>query len=497
MGLIVRQSIFNALISYSGAAVGFLLTIFIYPRVLDADQYGLTRLLISVSMIFIQFSSLGTRQSIIKYYPHIKQADGYDKGFLFFFSSLNIIGFLIIAFAVLLFKDSIIQFYAEGSELFVEYYNYLIPLSFFILFFELLNSYSRALYDTVYPSFLNEILLRILLICVLILYAFQYFGFEQFLIAFVTCYAIQFALLIIHLIKRNNFNLLPNFQLFNSKLVRQIGTFSMYSFLGGITTIIIGKIDIIMLSAMRDLESTAIYSIAFYVGSVIAIPSRAINKISFPVIANAFKINNLDEVDVVYKKSSINQLLIGVLIYIGVWANLENLFTILPPDYRGGELVVLVIGAAFLFDMATGINGAILVSSRFYKFNLYFNMFLVVVAIIANYLLIPKLGILGASTATALSIFLYNSLKFIFVWKKLGLQPFTFQTILTFAIGGGVFVISLLIPKLNGLYVDIMMRSLTIAILFMILSYFLNISDDLNKITDEIFKKVKKKISNR
>jgi len=490
LGLIVRQGISNAVVTYAGAVLGFALTIFIFPRVLETEQYGLTRLLISVSFMCTQFSTLGTKQSIIKFFPYFRDKEGNENGFLFLFMFINLAGFLVLLGVLAIFDEHILSLYADRSPLFIDYYFLLIPLTFFILFFDILSNYARTLFATVFSSFLNEILLRVTIIISLIIFAVGLVDFKEFLYLFIGGYALKLLLLIGQLISLRRFSLLPKFDFLNPELLKKISTFSAYSFLGGVTTIIVGKIDILMLSAFLSLESTAIYSIAFYVGSVIAIPSRAINKITFPVVSKAFKNADMQEVNIIYKKSSVNQLLVGSLIYIGVSANLQNLFMILPPDYRGGELVVLVIGAAFLFDMATGVNGSILLSSKYYRYNLYFNLILVVTAIAANYFLIPILGILGASIATASSILFYNSIKFFFVWRKLKLQPFTKETVYILILSAVLFGISYAVPTLQNMYVDLIIRSILIALVYSLISYSLELSEDLNRVGKKIFNKL-------
>ena len=49
MGIVVRQSTRNAVVSYLGVGLGFLNVVVLYPRLLSDDQFGLTRLLISES----------------------------------------------------------------------------------------------------------------------------------------------------------------------------------------------------------------------------------------------------------------------------------------------------------------------------------------------------------------------------------------------------------------------------------------------------------------
>ncbi|MDZ7690389.1 MAG: polysaccharide biosynthesis C-terminal domain-containing protein [Balneolaceae bacterium] len=106
---------------------------------------------------------------------------------------------------------------------------------------------------------------------------------------------------------------------------------------------------------------------------------------------------------------------------------------ILPPEYHS-QWVIIIIGVAKLIDMATGVNGQIILHSKHYRFDLYTMIFLVILTVATNYLLIPIYGILGAAIATALSILVYNLIKCIFVWITFSMQPFHWSSLAVLAI---------------------------------------------------------------
>ena len=45
-----------------------------------------------------------------------------------------------------------------------------------------------------------------------------------------------------------------------------------------------------------------------------------------------------------YAKSTINQLIVGELLFLGIWANIHNIFKILPAEYEAGKYVIFFIG---------------------------------------------------------------------------------------------------------------------------------------------------------
>jgi O-antigen/teichoic acid export membrane protein len=148
--------------------------------------------------------------------------------------------------------------------------------------------------------------------------------------------------------------------------------------------------------------------------------------------------------------------------------------------------VILFIGAARLFDMATGVNGEIILQSRYYRFNLISVAMLAVLIIGTNYIFIPLYGINGAAFATALSVFLYNIIKFLFLWIKFRMQPFSVKTIFIVLIAGVTFFAASLVPAPKDEFIttvlNILFRSAVITCLFVSLTYAFQVSEDANNL---------------
>lgn len=203
----------------------------------------------------------------------------------------------------------------------------------------------------------------------------------------------------------------------------------------------------------------------------------------------AFKIGDMKKVSDFYRRTSLNQLAVGLLLFIGVLGNLHNLFSILPPEYAGGAVIFFVIGLANLFDLATGINSSIVLASPFYKHDLYATVSLLVVAVFLNFMFIPVWGINGAAFATAISIFIYNTYKCAIVWKRLKMQPFHLGFIELGLVAWVVYYGSKVIPYLGNVILDITIRSLAMSIAFAVMMYVLRISKDMNDLVDQLFRK--------
>jgi O-antigen/teichoic acid export membrane protein len=270
-----------------------------------------------------------------------------------------------------------------------------------------------------------------------------------------------------------------------------IGAVSLFSILNGFSMIIIQNVDIIMINSMVGLSDTGIYSICFFFGVVVSLPARSIIKIANIITSQAWKDNDLNLIRDLYHKSCLTLFIIGSLLFIGLWANINNIFHIIGQQYSAGKWVIFFIGLSSLIDMITGANGAIIGTSKYYKVQTFFLVILVILLVITNLLLIPKFGITGASIGSAISLSVLNLLRYLFLLFKYQLQPFNIQFMYVAFIGAGSYFISTLLPPSSNYIVDIFARSSLLVILFCTPVYLLRISIDLNAKADEILKKLK------
>src|SRR6187455_1365291 len=124
------------------------------------------------------------------------------------------------------------------------------------------------------------------------------------------------------------------------------------------------NIDQIMLAGYLGLDSNAVYSIAFFAGTIIMIPGRAINQVALPIVADAWKNNDLKKLQELYRQTSLNEFIIGAFIFLIVWINTSLLLSLLPPEYAGARWAIFFVGIARLIDLFCGINGEIIFLSK-------------------------------------------------------------------------------------------------------------------------------------
>ncbi|MEX2589602.1 MAG: hypothetical protein WD334_05300, partial [Chitinophagales bacterium] len=461
MGIIIRQSFWNSIWSYIGIALGYVNVVLLFPRFLEPDEFGLTRVFIAASMITAQLGSLGIINISIKYFPFFKSnSDNKHSGFLFFGFLLSTIGSLLCVIGLIVFKPLIVGAYIERSELFVEYYYWLIPLSIALIYFNQLSSYARVILKSSLQTFARDLLIRFLQFCCILGYALHWYDFETFVSFFILSYFVNGAFVVLYLVFSRAVHLLPDWQFYRKLPLGEIGKYGAFVLFSGVGGYIAGNIDILMIGSLATdgLADVAIYSVAFYIGNIVNVPIKSVYSIAIPIIAEAWKNNDMAKIEELYKKSSINQLIIGCLLLIGLWANIDNMFMILPEEYVDGKIVVLIIALSQLFNIAAGVNGGIIVNSPYYKYDSLFIGAMVVLNIALNIIFIKMLGFIGAAVATAITIIFFNVGRVITVQIKSKMHPFSKKTIYILLLSLAVYGLQMLMPTLDIMLLDLAIR---------------------------------------
>jgi len=327
---------------------------------------------------------------------------------------------------------------------------------------------------SVFGNFMKEIFARLAVMLLLFAVYFKFISVETFLQALVGVYLLRAAIMKIYAYLLR----MPIFTLQFPSNLRSILTYSSLIILGGSTAVVLLEVDKFMINQFIEIEKVAYYTVAVFIATVISVPSRAMHQITYPMTAALLNSRDRDGLAVLYHKSSLTLFIVSGLIFLLILLNLDDLYLLLPENYRGGFNIVFLIGLAKLFDALLGNNNAILYNSDHYKAILLMGVLLAVSTVILNWFLIPRIGITGAALATFIAVFLYNLIKLLYVNAKLGLQPFTKETFK---------VVFLLVMVCAAFYLvsfpfhpiaNIALKSILITAIYVMVLYRFRISED-------------------
>jgi hypothetical protein len=98
---------------------------------------------------------------------------------------------------------------------------------------------------------------------------------------------------------------------------------------------------------------------------------------------------------------------------------------------------------------------------------------------------------MGAALSTVISILLYTLAKFIFLWIKFRLQPFTKRSLcIAFSLIATLLLINIM-PDAQSVFIDIITRSTLITIIFMSMIVGFRVSEELNLFIAQVIGKIK------
>ena len=489
MGIVLNQSFKNTIITYIGFGIGAINTLYLYPVFLGATFYGLTNYVTSCANVIMPLFAIGMQNTLVKFYSQYKTEEEKSRflSFTVLFPLLLIIPILLIG---LVFYDEILFFVSKKNAI-VKSYIWLIPfIGLCMAYFEIFYAWLRVNMHSVFGNFVKEVGLRLFSLFLLIGVYYDWLSVEGFVYATAGLYFLAFLITMLYAFSIQK----PTFQFTIPANTKEILVYTFYIILSGSVANLLLDGDKMMLNQYMKIENIAFYSVATYIALVISVPSRAMHQIVYPITAKLMDENKHDELNILYKKTSINLQIVGGFVMLGIFVNINQLYEIVSEEYRGGIPVVFMIGLSKYFDLILGNNNAIIFNTKYYRTVLFLGLGLVVLTFILNIIFIPTYGIMGSAFATLLSITFYSLAKLLFVVKKLHLYPFTKQNLYSLAVTGVLFLLFYFWEFPIYPLIGIALKSILVTILYVYLNYKFNISPDINKVIDTILKKIGIKI---
>lgn len=497
MGIIIRQSVKTTIVNFVGVAIAAVSSLFIYPRFVEL--YGFAQFLISTASLFVPFASMGLIATVIKFHPKFKTEDKSNNGML----SMLLIGFLLIFSLFLLLvlsfdgpiTDWLTAIGVDEKKRIPENLTSILILTALMVLNFILMAYATSHRRIVVPQIIYQLGLKIFMPVTILTFGLLAYSNMQFANALIAFYAVVCLLGMVYLIYIGAFKFTkPDWKFLNPDLRGEIFNYSLFSSWNHFGSMLAFRIDTVMIPMMMmTYASNGIYAIMLFMSNVIETPARAVKAIAAPIIADAWNRGDMTEINTLYKKSALNLVIPGIAIMIFIWFSFDGIASISPKPEKliAGKYAFLFLGIGKLLDLITSVNDQIIIYSPKYKFNLIFILLLGVCNIILNYYLIGEYGITGAAIASCFAFALYNLFKLIFIYSQYKLHPFTTGLFKVLTIGFILTALLHFLPIQQFSFVDIIVNSLIVGLIYFPLIYFLNISPDFNKVCNIVLKRIR------
>ena len=488
MGIIARQSFYNILSILFAFALGGINTIVFYPRVMGPEFHGLIGALLANSNIIQPLFAYGIQFTIIKYYSACTSKREQDN--LLVFSILLPLVVILPLVGLVYQYDFISAFVFSEDSPAGDFLFLIFSIATATAYFEIFYSWLRIQKKTVFGNFLKEVYQRVMITVLLTFYFLGWLDFDGFIVALIVGYFLRLLLIVSYALwvyrPEVHFELPENLKV----LLR----YCSYIFLTGFSASIILDLDKSMIEQLLKPEYVSFYMVAIFIAAVIDAPSRAMVQIVSPMVAEALNTKNSVRLEELLKRSSLNLLLVSGLLFVLITTNLDDIYRLIEllnaqQGYAAGLPIILLISFSKLFSASLGCLNNIITNSEYYRYLLIFSVAAASLAVILNIQFIQIYGFVGAALATLIVVTLFNFLKIVLVYSKFKIHPFGIKSIwvllLILILYGVFFNINLDFHPI----LSVTIKATLVGALYLGVSYFLGLSEEVNRVIDRLLKK--------
>lgn len=442
MSTIRRQSIISSVIVYFGFALGFLNTyLFTRQGGLTKEQFGVTQTFIAIAAIMFSIASLGMPAYIGKFFPYYKSHlpnKKNDQLTIALFTTC--FGFLVVTLIGLASKHILIDQVFKNSPELPKYFYWTFVFGFGFTIFMIMEAYCWQQRKAVLSNFMKEVAVRMFTTILIVLATLQVIkNFDVFIGLYSFIYIAVAAILFIYFIKRNELHFTFNISNVTRRFRKKIIQLASYVWGGGMLFNLASVFDSIVIAAVipNGMAFAGIYAMAQNISSLIQAPQRAIISSAIGPLSQAWKDKDYGKIDRVYHRSSINQLIFSCAMFSLIWLNFDDGITTfhLQEDYRAAKWVFFYIGLSKIIDMGTGLNSQIIATSTFWRFEFISGVILLTLTLPLNWQLTRYYGVVGPAFSNLITFSIYNLIRYLFLFRKFKMQPFTTKSIYTVLLG--------------------------------------------------------------
>lgn len=475
MGIIAKQSIYNVVSIGLAFLIGAVNMVYLYPTYPGKEFQGLIVALLANSNLIQPFISFGVQHTLIKYFSEAQSKEERDR-LLWFVLLLPLVIIALILPFYFHFNTALLELIAGKGNGVSRFPFLILAIAISTAYFEVFFSWLRVHLKTVFGNFLKEVYPRVLVFLLLMAYILEWIDLDGFINFLIIGYYLRLLCVMCY----SFFIYIPSFNFHLPSNWTSLLRYSALIFLSGAAASFILDIDKSMIFAITKDENVAFYAVALYIAAVIEAPGRAMFQITSPMVAQAINSNDLNRLEELLKKSSINLMVVSGLAFLIVNLNLLDFYKLInQPGYASAFSVVIIISLGKFFSMSMGCLNNIISNSKYYPYVFWFSVSSAVLAVLLNYYLISAYGIMGAAFATLIVILFINSCKLILIYYAFNIHPYNRKSL---SIIGSIFLIYGMvysIPSIGSPILAILLRSLAILILFLVPFYLFKWSSEI------------------
>ena len=496
MGIVIRKTIATSIVNYTGVALGVVNILWLQTAIFTKLQIGIVNYLFDVAILLFPFIMFGTSGLPARFLHHFKSGKE-QNSFISLLFVVPLVALLLVSGLFVVFKEQIISVLGEDAVRNREYLVYIIPIIFCYIYQYALEAILTTKSLTVFTAFFKTIVRRLIFIGLLIAYHFQAISFSDLVFWFVIYHFVEIIIVFIYFKTQFDFSFTQPKLLASAQQKKEIYQYALYLLIGVSGVVMVGKIDSVMISGITDdLGQLGIYTIAFFIATVIELPKRIVHQLAFPIMSKNVTENKQDELNDMYQQTGLNMALVSLFLFLMIWYNLDELFLIIPNGeiYQAGKWAVFFVGIAKVLDAIFGTTDLIINATKHFKWNGFLVPILIGVTLLSNYIFINLYGIIGAAIATSISIAVYSFIKYVMVLARLKMNLLSVKHFSIALMTLLVIIVFYFKPEIaNNQVLEIAINSIIITFIFIGGNYLFKSSKEMNGVIDKNLKRFIKK----
>ena len=478
----------NILTTAKGGSISFAGRLFEYTvrfifsilvaRIIGAEQYGLYTLGLTLIPIASMLSLLGLQTGVVAFLaPAIRERDEPRIwGIIQVSAGIPLLLSILFGTALFLFAKpvAILGFQEPRLILLLRIASFCIPLDAVgFIAYQIIISYKKPKYSVL----ANNVVLPVAKLLLTVSFLALGIGVAGIVSAHVIASAFGLALIIYFVNSLFSLNRPLN------PAKRNAGELLRYSLpvhVGWVLSTVRGTLETLVLGFVGLTTGVGIFAVAQRLSALGSMLFLSVGNISTPIIADFHSRGETGQLKKLYQTTTKWVLMFNVPLFLTFVFYSRPLLSIFGADFTLGSTALIVLAIGNLIYTGTGVGANILDMTNHTKFNSANSAFMVIVTIFSDLLLIPRWGVIGAASASAISTVIVNVVCMIEVYVLLKMHPYgrdIFKPILAGTISAAIIYLFnqyLALPSLLQLFLG---GGLLWGIYFLILTR-LGISED-------------------
>lgn len=410
----------------------------VLTRYLGASVYGLYALGHTVVEACRTFTNLGADKSVLRYIPVERDRDSWQSEIVTLSMITSVIGSGIIGTIVYVTAPTISELLGEGSS-FTVVIRLFVPILILTTLSRLVGNTFRALDRPGYEVFFQRIVfpgLNVTLAGLVLLLgnSLEHVMYALILSATITLLSAGYLLYTVTDIW---------FQIgLSMDEIKEYFNYSLPLTMKDAGSFLYTRVDVLMVGFFFSSGTVGMYNIAILVAGILLLPLQAVNQV-FPAVASRLYSSGQSQ-DLTWVYSTATRWVVTAslptAVFIGIFS--AEILGVFGSEFHEATWILLIFLLGQFLNTVVGPSGYVLMMTDHQYLVSINQWFFGILNVILNYVLLVRIGVLGAAIATATILASLNIVRVIEVWYLEDMIPYRYSylkpVIATVLSGGGM-----------------------------------------------------------